>query len=143
MIDVYDRTRGNVVAVMEVPPEHTNRYGILDIGADDGTIAEVRGLVEKPDPAEAPSTLSVIGRYILLPEVFGHLSFKETGAGGEIQLTDAMAKMIGDVPFDGLRFEGRRFDCGDKAGFFEANVAFALAREDLKDEVSKILGNYA
>lgn len=143
MIDVYDRTRGNVVAVMEVPPEHTNRYGILDIGADDGTIAEVRGLVEKPDPAEAPSTLSVIGRYILLPEVFGHLSFKETGAGGEIQLTDAMAKMIGDVPFDGLRFEGRRFDCGDKAGFFEANVAFALAREDLKDEVSNILGNYA
>ncbi len=143
MIDVYDRTRGNVVAVMEVPPEHTNRYGILDIGADDGTIAEVRGLVEKPDPAEAPSTLSVIGRYILLPEVFGHLSLKETGAGGEIQLTDAMAKMIGDVPFDGLRFEGRRFDCGDKAGFFEANVAFALAREDLRDEVGRILGNYA
>ncbi len=142
MVDLHDRTGGNVVAVVDVPPEHTSRYGILDIGADDGRIAEVRGLVEKPDPKDAPSTLSVIGRYILLPEVFDHLSLREPGAGGEIQLTDAMAKMIGGAPFDGLRFEGKRFDCGDKAGFFEAGLAFALARDDMREDVVRIVGNY-
>ena len=142
MTDVFDRTNGNVVAVMDVPQEHTDRYGILDIGAQDGPLVEVRGLVEKPKPADAPSTLSVIGRYILLPEVFGHLSLRETGAGGEIQLTDAMAKMIGAAPFHGLRFEGKRFDCGDKAGFFEANLAFALARDDMRDDVAAIIRNY-
>ena len=142
MTDVFDRTNGNVVAVMDVPREHTDRYGILDIGAEDGPLVEVKGLVEKPKPADAPSSLSVIGRYILLPEVFGHLSLRETGAGGEIQLTDAMAKMIGTAPFHGLRFEGRRFDCGDKAGFFEANLAFALARDDMRDDVAAIIRNY-
>lgn len=142
MTDVFDRTNGNVVAVMDVPQDHTDRYGILDIGAQDGPLVEVRGLVEKPKPADAPSTLSVIGRYILLPEVFGHLSLRETGAGGEIQLTDAMAKMIGAAPFHGLRFKGKRFDCGDKAGFFEANLAFALARDDMRDDVAAIIRNY-
>lgn len=142
MTDVFNRTNGNVVAVMDVPREHTDRYGILDTGAEDGPLVEVRGLVEKPKPADAPSTLSVIGRYILLPEVFDHLSLRETGAGGEIQLTDAMAKMIGKAPFHGLRFEGRRFDCGDKAGFFEANLAFALARDDMRDDVAAIIRNY-
>ena len=142
MVDVHARVGGSIVAVMDVPREHTNRYGILDIGATDGSLVEVRGLVEKPDPADAPSTLSVIGRYILQPEVFGYLSRHERGAGGEIQLTDAMAKMIGGSPFHGLRFEGERFDCGDKAGFLEANLAFALDRDDLRDQVLPLLKKY-
>jgi len=142
MVDAYAATDGNIVAVMDVPREHTNRYGILDIGTTDGSLVEVRGLVEKPDPENAPSNLSVIGRYILQPEVFGHLDDHERGAGGEIQLTDAMAKMIGASPFHGLRFEGERFDCGDKAGFFEANLAFALDREDLRDQILPLLRKY-
>ena len=142
MVDVFDRSGGNVIAVMDIPPEHTDRYGVLDIGSDDGKLVEVKGLVEKPKPADAPSTLSVIGRYILQPEVFGHLELRETGAGGEIQLTDAMAKMIGDAPFHGLRFEGQRFDCGDKSGFFEANLAFALARGDIRDDIATIVRKY-
>ena len=143
MVDVFEQTGGNVVAVQDVPLEHTNRYGILDIASDDGRLVEIKGLVEKPDPVDAPSTLSIIGRYILLPEVFGYLSEKKKGADGEIQLTDSMARMIGDAPFHGLRFSGRRFDCGDKAGFFEANVAFALARPELHDEIAAILQKYA
>lgn len=143
LIDVYEETEGNVVAVMDVPREHTNRYGILDVAADDGKLAEIKGLVEKPDPADAPSTLSIIGRYLLLPEVFGFLDDRTKGAGGEIQLTDAMARMIGDKAFHGLRFDGQRFDCGDKAGFFEANVAFALERPDLNGQISDIIRKYA
>ncbi len=142
MMDAYAGTEGNLVAVMDVPREHTDRYGILDVGAESGALVEVTGLVEKPKPEDAPSTLSVIGRYILQPEVFGHLDRQEPGAGNEIQLTDAMARMIGQTPFHGLRFEGRRFDCGDKAGFLEANIAFALAREDLGEEVRLLLGKY-
>ena len=142
MVDVHAETGGSVVAVMDVPREHTNRYGILEIGKDDGKLAEITGLVEKPDPNDAPSTLSIIGRYILLPEIFTELDRHETGAGGEIQLTDAMARMIGGAPFDGLRFEGRRFDCGDKAGFLEANIAYALARDDLADSVREILRGF-
>ena len=142
MVDAYAGTGGNLVAVMDVPREHTDRYGILDVGAESGALVDVKGLVEKPRPKDAPSTLSVIGRYILQPEVFGHLDRQEPGAGNEIQLTDAMARMIGQMPFHGLRFEGRRFDCGDKAGFLEANIAFALAREDLGEEVRLLLGNY-
>jgi UTP--glucose-1-phosphate uridylyltransferase len=142
LVDVHERTKGNVVAVIDVPREQTNRYGILEIGKDDGTLAEVRGLVEKPKPADAPSTLSIIGRYVLHQEVFEHLGRGEKGAGGEIQLTDAMARMIGNRAFHGLRFEGRRFDCGDKAGFLEAQIAFALAREDLRDEVAPLLRRY-
>ena len=142
MTDEYAKTGGNIVAVMDVPRDQTNRYGILEIGETKGSLVDVRGLVEKPDPADAPSTLSVIGRYILQPDVFGHLSSHERGAGGEIQLTDAMAKMIGSAPFHGLRFEGERFDCGDKAGFFEANLAFALDRDDLRDQILPILKKY-
>lgn len=142
MMGAYAGTGGNLVAVMDVPSEHTDRYGILDVGAETGALVEVRGLVEKPSPKDAPSTLCVIGRYILQPELFGHLGRQEPGAGNEIQLTDAMARMIGQMPFHGLRFEGRRFDCGDKAGFLEANIAFALAREDLGEEVRLLLGKY-
>ena len=115
----------------EVPREQTNRYGILETGKDDGRLVEVRGLVEKPAPEDAPSNLSVIGRYVLLPEVIGHLALMERGAGNEVQLTDGMAKMIGEQPFHGLRYEGRRFDCGDKLGFLEAQIAFALKRPDM------------
>ncbi len=142
LIDVHKETGGNVVAVEEVPAEHTDRYGVLDIDSDDGTRASVRGLVEKPVPAEAPSRLAIIGRYVLMPEVFEHLAKFETGAGGEIQLTDAMAKMIGHIPFHGLRFEGRRFDCGNKIGFFEANLAFALERDELRDDIAGVLKQY-
>ncbi|MDH3593416.1 MAG: UTP--glucose-1-phosphate uridylyltransferase GalU [Rhodospirillales bacterium] len=142
MAKVYGRVGGNLVAVMDVPREQTGRYGILDVVQDDGRLAEAKGLVEKPRPEKAPSTLSIIGRYILRPEVFAELDRREKGAGGEVQLTDAMARTIGRIPFHGLRFEGRRFDCGSKAGFLEANIAFALDRPDLGAEMSEILGRY-
>jgi len=142
MIEAYQETGGNLVAVVDVPREETDRYGILDVSRDDGRLAEATGLVEKPAPAAAPSTLSIIGRYILQPEVFAELARQESGAGDEIQLTDAMARTIGRIPFHGLRFEGHRFDCGSKAGFLEANVAFALARGDLADDMADILRRY-
>ena len=142
LAEVYADTGGNVVAVTEVPREQTNRYGILRTGEDDGRRVEVLGLVEKPKPADAPSNLSIIGRYVLLPEVIEHLSRMERGAGNEVQLTDAMAKMIGHTPFHGLRYEGRRFDCGDKVGFLEAQIAFALKRPELASEVRAFLKNY-
>ncbi len=143
MTDIHAEIGGSVVAVMDVPREHTNRYGILDVASDDGRLASVRGLVEKPDPADAPSTLSIIGRYILQPEVFDHLDKQEKGAGGEIQLTDALAATLDAGPFNGLRFEGQRFDCGDKAGFLEATIAFALSRDDLAPAVRAIIKTYA
>ncbi|MEM1139322.1 MAG: UTP--glucose-1-phosphate uridylyltransferase GalU [Pseudomonadota bacterium] len=139
MVEAYNRTGGNIVAVEEVPKEKTNQYGILDIASDDGTLVDVKGMVEKPDPAEAPSTLSIIGRYILLPEVFAHLDSHERGAGNEIQLTDAMAKMIGQKPFHGLRFDGVRYDCGNKVGFLHANLVFALDREEFAAPLKDIL----
>ncbi len=142
MIEVYETVGGNVVAVEDVPREQTMRYGILDVVEDDGRLARAQGLVEKPEPDQAPSTLSIIGRYILQPEVFTHLNKQEKGAGGEIQLTDAMAKTIEGMPFHGLRFEGRRFDCGNKLGFLEANIAFALEREDLSDDVRDMVRRY-
>ncbi|TDQ81385.1 UDP-glucose pyrophosphorylase [Dongia mobilis] len=126
MADVYRETGGNVIGVMEVPHEHTSRYGIVKPGADKGKLLEVAGLVEKPSPDKAPSNLAVIGRYILQPEIFHLLAAQEPGAGGEIQLTDSMARMIGRMPFHGLRFDGTRYDCGDKAGFIAANVNLAL-----------------
>lgn len=127
---IHEKTKGNVLAVMDVPREQTDRYGIVAVKNDDGKMGEVTGMVEKPKPAEAPSTLSIIGRYILLPDVFGHLDRHEKGAGGEIQLTDAMAKMIGNTPFHAPRFTGKRYDCGNPLGFIEANVAVALHRAD-------------
>ena len=143
MMDAYQTLGGNLLAVREVAPELTARYGILAVGGDDGTVASVTGLVEKPAPDKAPSNLSIVGRYILQPEVFAHLDRKERGAGGEIQLTDAMGKVIGKQPFHGVRFDGDRYDCGDKAGFVAANVAFALDRpamaESLKPTLSALL----
>ncbi|MDP6705084.1 MAG: UTP--glucose-1-phosphate uridylyltransferase GalU [Alphaproteobacteria bacterium] len=139
LVEVYQEVGGNVVAVEDVPREETARYGVLDVGSDDGRLAEVRGLVEKPEPTVAPSTLSVIGRYLLMPEVFDYLGRMQKGAGGEIQLTDAMAELIGKAPFHGLRFEGRRFDCGSKLGFLQATIAFALARDELHDGLTEYL----
>ncbi len=143
MVDLHNDTRGNVVSVMEVPEDHTNRYGILKIGDDDGRIVEAKGMVEKPAPSDAPSRLALIGRYILLPDVFDHLSKQETGAGGEIQLTDAMAKMLGSSPFHGLRYEGQRFDCGSRLGYLEAIIANAMARPELQSGMASILRQYS
>ena len=143
LVDVHAETGGNVVAVVDVPREDTKKYGILDVSSDDGRLASVRGLVEKPVPAEAPSTLSIIGRYILTPSIFGHLENTGKGAGGEIQLTDGMVKLLGTEPFHGLRFEGARYDCGDKIGFLEANIAFGLARPDVADDLRRIIAALA
>ncbi|MBO6037452.1 MAG: UTP--glucose-1-phosphate uridylyltransferase GalU [Acetobacter sp.] len=142
LVEVYNKTGGNVLAVSEVPREHTNRYGILDIGTDDGHLVEVKGLVEKPKPEEAPSCLSIIGRYVLTADIMPHLAKLERGAGGEVQLTDAMAKVIGKVPFHGVRYKGTRYDCGDKVGFLEAQIALALERPDLADGVREFLRRY-
>jgi UTP--glucose-1-phosphate uridylyltransferase len=142
LAEAYYETGGNIVAVTEVPREQTNRYGILKVGKDDGRLVEVLGLVEKPAPKDAPSNLSIIGRYILMPEVIKYLALMERGAGNEVQLTDGMARLIGEQPFHGLRYEGRRFDCGDKIGFLEAQIAFALKRPDLRDAVNAFLKHY-
>ncbi len=142
LASAYRDTGGNVVAVVEVPRERTDRYGILKTGRDDGRLVEVLGLVEKPPPQEAPSNLSVIGRYVLMPEVIEELARTQRGAGNEVQLTDGMARLIGRQPFHGLRYEGRRFDCGDKAGFLEAQIAFALKRPDLAPAVRAFLPRY-
>ena len=139
MISAYEEVGGNIVAVEDVPCGQTDRYGILDVADDNGRLARAKGLVEKPSPDEAPSTLSIIGRYILQPEVFNYLDKHESGAGGEIQLTDAMAKTVESIPFHGFRFEGQRFDCGTKLGFVTANVAFAAARSDLRDDIHDML----
>lgn len=142
LADAYLETGGNVVAIEEVPMERVNKYGVLDIQEDKGRLVSVRGLVEKPKVEDAPSNLTVIGRYVLMPEVLTHLSKMEKGAGGEVQLTDAMAKLIGSQPFHGLRYEGRRFDCGDKVGFLEAQIAFALQRPDIAKAVHDFLPKY-
>jgi len=142
LVDAHTEVGGHVVAVADVPREHTKRYGILDVVKDDGRLARAKGLVEKPNPEDAPSTLSIIGRYILHPRVFEFLDKKVRGAGNEIQLTDAISQTIGTVPFHGLRFEGRRFDCGDKVGWLHANLAFALARPDMKDQVNDFLKEF-
>ncbi|MFL2770505.1 MAG: UTP--glucose-1-phosphate uridylyltransferase [Rhodospirillaceae bacterium] len=141
LIDVHETVGGNIVAVSEVPLAHTNRYGILDVESDDGQVAKARGMVEKPEPALAPSRLANIGRYILDPSVFKHLDKQISGAGGEIQLTDAIDATTHTVPLHGVRFKGERFDCGDKVGFLTANVAFALKRPDMADRVRDAIGD--
>ncbi len=138
MTETYAAKGGNVVSVLEVPEAHTDRYGIVDPGAADGAVTEVRGLVEKPK-TNPPSRLAVVGRYILQPEIMELLAKGERGAGNEIQLTDAMAKLIGVQPFHAQTFDGVRHDCGDKAGFIQANVALALERADLADDVRAFL----
>ena len=139
MMDAYAQVGGNIICAQQVSREKTASYGIITPGESNGALTEVKGLVEKPKPEDAPSTLGVVGRYILQPEVMRVLERQEKGAGGEIQLTDAMAAMIGDQPFHGVTFEGTRYDCGDKAGFITANIALALEREDLAPTVRAFL----
>ena len=142
MVEAYARTGGNMVAAMEVSDEATSSYGILDVPPSIGALNRVYGMVEKPAPGTAPSNLAVIGRYILSPQVLRNLDTQQAGAGGEIQLTDAIAKEIdrtGDV--FGYRFEGQRYDCGSKAGFLQATVAFGLARDDLRGELEDYLSS--
>src|SRR5271169_4495274 len=143
MVEAYEEVGGNMVAIIDVPREHTGRYGVLDVVSDDGRLVRARGVVEKPEPAAAPSTSTIIGRYIIQPEVFGHLARGEAGSGGEIQLTDALARLIDDgQTFHGLRFAGKRFDCGDKLGFLEATVALGLEHPDLGPGLRRILASY-
>ncbi|MBO9447485.1 UTP--glucose-1-phosphate uridylyltransferase GalU [Ruegeria sp. R14_0] len=140
MIEAYEETGGNMVATMEVPSEKTSSYGVLDVGDNIGQVVRARGMVEKPKPDEAPSNLAVIGRYVLRPSVLYNLNQNKLGSGGEIQLTDAIAEDIRNgVPVFGYKFDGQRFDCGSKAGFLQATVAFALAREDLRDDLRQYL----
>ena len=139
MVAAHEKIGGNMVAVMDVPREHTKRYGVLAPGeARDGLI-EINGLVEKPNPKEAPSQLAIIGRYILQAEVFKQLGEQKSDVNGEIQLTDAMCSLIGGVPFNGFRFEGERYDCGDKIGLLEANIAYGLSREELRNDVAAVV----
>ena len=143
MVEAYNKVGGNIVCVENVPHERTASYGIVDPGSSDGRLTEVRGLVEKPKPEEAPSRLGVVGRYILQPEVMRILDAKETGAGGEIQLTDAMAKLIGSQPFHGVTVDAERHDCGDKIGFVKANLALALKRDDVGPAIREYLAGLA
>ena len=139
MVDAYEQVGGNVVCGYEVAPDQTDKYGIITPGNVDGALVEVLGLVEKPAPGTAQSNLMIPGRYILQPEVMRVLETQGRGAGNEIQLTDAMAQMIGTQPFHAYKFGGRRYDCGDKAGFIMANIALALDREDLAPTVRAFL----
>ena len=141
MMRVYRETGGIIVAAEERPREETERYGVIDPGAIDGNVIEVKGVVEKPKPAKAPSTLCIIGRYILQPEIFAELDRQERGAGGEIQLTDSMARMIGRMPFHAVRTNCARYDCGDKVGFLHANIAVGLMRPDIAPALKAILAN--
>ncbi len=142
MVEAFEETGGNMVAAMEVPDEKASAYGVLDVKEDMGSIVSTKGMVEKPTPGEAPSNLAVIGRYILSPTVLQKLNKKKTGAGGEIQLTDAIAAVReeGEEVY-GFRFKGQRFDCGSKAGFLQATVAFALARDDLRNDLWEYLSD--
>jgi UTP--glucose-1-phosphate uridylyltransferase len=140
MMEAHEETGGNVVAAMEVPADKVSSYGVLDIEEDMGAMVKVKGMVEKPAPGTEPSNLAVIGRYILTPNIMRNLNKKKEGAGGEIQLTDAIAEEItAGEPVYGFRFRGQRYDCGSKAGFLQATVAFGLAREDLRGEFSTYL----
>jgi UTP--glucose-1-phosphate uridylyltransferase len=139
MVAAYEKIGGNLVAALEVPDSETHKYGVIDPGATDGKLTEIRGMIEKPVPGTAPSNLMLPGRYILQPEVMRTLDAQEKGAGGEIQLTDAMARLIGQQPFHAYRFEGERFDCGSATGFVIANLAMALRRDDVGPGVREFL----
>jgi UTP--glucose-1-phosphate uridylyltransferase len=141
LVEAYERVGGNVVAALEVPESETHKYGVIDPGESEGRLTEIRGMVEKPQSGTAPSNLMLPGRYILQPEVMRQLDAQERGAGGEIQLTDAMAKLIGEQPFHACLFDGERHDCGSAAGFVIANLAVALERSDVAPKVRDFLGS--
>ncbi|MEQ1510041.1 MAG: UTP--glucose-1-phosphate uridylyltransferase GalU [Sphingopyxis sp.] len=139
MVDAYDRIGGNIISVLEVPQDQVSSYGVIAPGTRDGSVTQVTGLVEKPRAEEAPSNLILSGRYILQPGVMRMLEAQEKGAGGEIQLTDAMAQMIGQQPFNAVTFNGRRFDCGSHLGYIEANLAVAMDRPELAGSLKKFM----
>jgi len=141
MVEAYDKVGGNIVAALEVPDSETHKYGVIDPGATDGRLTEIRGLVEKPAQGTAPSNLMLPGRYILQPEVMRALDAQEQGAGGEIQLTDAIARLIGSQPVHAFQFEGQRYDCGSAAGFVIANIALAMGRGDVAPAVREFLNS--
>jgi UTP--glucose-1-phosphate uridylyltransferase len=142
MMDAHATVGGNMVATMDVRREQTSSYGVIAPDGEDGPLVRTRSVVEKPKPEDAPSNLAIIGRYILQPDIFDILEHQDKGAGGEVQLTDAINTMAGATPTHGFRFEGKRYDCGNRLGFIEANLAFALSRPDLKDRVQGILRGY-
>jgi UTP--glucose-1-phosphate uridylyltransferase len=139
MIEAYNQVGGNMVAVMEVEKEQTPSYGIITPGVFENSLIEVLDLIEKPEASKAPSNLAVIGRYILQPNIFNDLGRFQKGSGGEIQLTDSIARQVGLEPLNGFKFDGQRFDCGSKVGFLEANIAYALKREDLKNPIQQFI----
>ena len=139
MIEAYDKVGGNIVAALEVPDSETHKYGVIDPGETSGRLTEIRGMVEKPAPGTAPSNLMLPGRYILDAQVMRELDAQETGAGGEIQLTDAIAKLVSKQPLYAYRFEGERYDCGSAAGFVIANLAMALERGDVGPKVREFI----
>jgi len=135
MLAKFDEVQSSIVAIEEIDPAQTDKYGILDVENTSNDLLRIKGMVEKPSPDEAPSNLAIIGRYILTPEIYTQLSRKERGAGGEIQITDAMARLLQEQPIYGYRFKGQRFDCGSKAGFQMANLAYALDRPEIKKDL--------
>ncbi len=139
MIDVYEKYESSVIAVMEVAKKDTDKYGIIDSEKIGARVNRIRGLVEKPKPADAPSNMAIIGRYILTPEIFKFLGKRKFGAGGEIQLTDAMEMLLKEQKIIGYNFKGKRFDCGDKAGFQMANIAYAMDRPDMRNQLKPFL----
>ena len=142
MLEKFNDAQASIVAVEEVQPDQTDKYGILDIEESTNGLIRIKGMVEKPSPDQAPSNFAIIGRYILTPEIFSILDNKERGAGGEIQITDAMARMLMEQSIYGYQFEGHRFDCGDKAGFQMANIAFAMDRPDIRETLLPFLKRY-
>jgi len=142
LMGIYEENGGNVLALMDVPRKKTGSYGIVAGDWQSENILKISGMIEKPKPEEAPTTLSITGRYILQPEIFEHLAHHRKGAGGEIQLTDGMQQLLKEQAFTGVRFDGERYDCGHKMGFLEANIAFALDRNDMREEVLCLLDRY-
>ncbi|MFO7886045.1 MAG: UTP--glucose-1-phosphate uridylyltransferase GalU [Desulfobacteraceae bacterium] len=139
MIQRFDRLRASIAAVMEVEKDQTDKYGIIKGNEIEDDVVRIRGMIEKPAPEDAPSNLAIIGRYILTPHIFDLLGQKKPGAGGEIQLTDAMEELLKTQPIFGYKFEGTRFDCGDKAGFQMANLAFAMERPEIREKLSDFI----
>ena len=135
MLDVYEKRGGNIIAVEPVPDDQVKNYGVVAVGEAEGNVFPITGMVEKPAPGTEPSNLTILGRYILQPEIFDFLSAQEKGTGGEIQVTDSMLALLKKQPFYAVEYEGRAFDCGSKAGFLAANIAYALERPDLRDAV--------
>ncbi len=144
MVEVYAKHGGNVISIAEVPDADVSKYGIIEPLEPNGrNVIPIKGMVEKPKLEDAPSNLSITGQYIFEPDIFDYLEHAEAGAGGEVQVTDALARMVKKFPTHGVKFTGKRFDCGNKQGFLEANIAFALEREDMRDAVKAMLKQYA